>query len=118
MPRPKTSPDPTRSQRWDERVLLDCPPRRHGMLRLVTLVALVKCPRAKIAAVKRVILSPFLGPDERQEEEAVWDHIEGTLTQWAMDEGAVQAYRTVLPTLLKQRFGKVPARVARRIKET
>ncbi len=45
----------------------------------------------------------------------MWDHIEGTLTAWAMGEGAVRAYRTVLPKLLKQRFGRVPAKIVRRI---
>jgi hypothetical protein len=118
MPRQKHPAHPTPPRRWDERAVLDGPSRWHTLLRFVMLWAILHRPREELADLKEVVLDAHSTPDRRREAEAMWDHIEGTLTGWALEEGAVRAYQTVLPTLLKQRFGKVPAKVARRIEAT
>ncbi len=87
-------------------------------MRFIMLWAILKRPREELPDLKQVVISTHPTPAMKEEAATMWDDIEGTITGWALDEGAMRAYHGILPTLLKQRFGRVPAKIARRIAAT
>jgi hypothetical protein len=96
--------EPQRFRRWDEKVIFCGPTRWHDSVRFLFLWSMLKRPAQELPDLKRIGVAAAGTAEQQQEAQAMWEHVEQTLTDWALAEGALRASQSVLPTLLGQRF--------------